>query len=279
MKETLVVAAAVAALAVAAAPTAGAGSRLPPAAPAGQLIFYGHIKSLTPSGGRYLLRFDPAWLLEGTTAEKAAVADGVLPPGQPVPNDNYTRDESHKLLTFVVPPTARVTVLTRGIHATPVTVAEFAQLLKGRNPKPLADEIRDRHLYPCNRHGEPADRDDRRRLLAQGGRTPRQPSLSEGNGSRGVPRRPEPGSRRSKPPRQRRQRILGDLGGGAGNAEAPPRRRLKTAASPLRARGARASRDSELVAALLRHVDKRAWHVARLKALAERPSSCSCGSR
>ena len=52
-----------------------------------------------------------------------------------VPNDNYTRDESHKLLTFVVPRTARVTVLTRGIHSTPVTVAEFAQLLKGRNPR------------------------------------------------------------------------------------------------------------------------------------------------
>jgi hypothetical protein len=135
MKETLVVVAAVVALAVAAAPPAGAGTRLPPAAPAGQMVFYGHIKSLTRSDGRYLLRFDPAWLLEGTTAEKAAVADGVLPPGQPVPNDNYTRDESHKLLTFVVPRTARVTVLTRGIHSTPVTVAEFAQLLKGRNPK------------------------------------------------------------------------------------------------------------------------------------------------
>ena len=135
MKETLVVAAAVVALAVAAAPPAAAGTRLPPAAPAGQMVFYGHVKSLTPSDGRYVLRFDPAWLLEGTTAEKAAVADGVLPPGEPVPNDNHTRDESHKLLTFVVPRTARVTVLTRGIHSAPVTVAEFAQLLKGRNPK------------------------------------------------------------------------------------------------------------------------------------------------
>jgi hypothetical protein len=57
MKATLVVAAAVVALAVAAAPPpAGAGTRLPPAAPAGQMVFYGHIKSLTPSDGRYLLR-------------------------------------------------------------------------------------------------------------------------------------------------------------------------------------------------------------------------------
>jgi hypothetical protein len=135
MTGSLVVGAAVAALVVVAAPSTGAGTRLPPAVPAGQMVIYGHIKSLTPSGGRYVLRFDPAWLLEGSTAEKAAVADGVLPPGQPVPNDNYTRDDSHKLLTFLVPRTARVTVLTRGIHPTPVTVAEFAQLLKGRNPK------------------------------------------------------------------------------------------------------------------------------------------------
>ena len=79
-------------------------------------MFYGHIKSLTPSGGRYVLRFDPAWLLEGTTGQQAAVADGVLPPGEPVPNDNYTRDESHKLLTFLVPRTARITVADERRH-------------------------------------------------------------------------------------------------------------------------------------------------------------------
>jgi hypothetical protein len=112
--------------------------RLPPATKAGEQVFYGHIKSLTPSGRRYVLRFDPAWLLEGITAQRAAVADGVLPPGESVPNDNYTRDESHRLLTFLVPRTARVTVLTNpgtsGITSTPVTVSEFAQILKGKNP-------------------------------------------------------------------------------------------------------------------------------------------------
>ena len=119
-------------------PAAGA-AQLPPAAPAGQLVFYGHVESLTPSGKRYLLRFDPAWLLEGITAQRAAVADGVLPPGEPVPNDNYTRDESHRLLTFLVPRTARITILTsggtKGIANTAVPVAEFAQILKGKNPR------------------------------------------------------------------------------------------------------------------------------------------------
>ena len=56
-----------------------------------------------------------------------------------MPNDNYTRDESHKLLAFLVPRTARVTVLTnggtKGIANTRVTVAEFAQILKDRNPR------------------------------------------------------------------------------------------------------------------------------------------------
>ena len=66
-------------------------------------MFYGHIKSLTPSGGRYVLRLDPAWLLGGETAAEAAVADGSRRASR-CSNDNYTRDESHKLLTFVVPP-------------------------------------------------------------------------------------------------------------------------------------------------------------------------------
>jgi hypothetical protein len=137
MKGTLVALAGAALLA--SAGSAAGFKQLPPAAPAGQLVFYGHLASLTPSGRRYVLRFDPAWLLEGKTAQRAAVDDKVLPPGEPVPNDNYTRDESHKLLTFFVPKTARVTVLTnegtKGLTSTPVTVAELAQLLKGRNPK------------------------------------------------------------------------------------------------------------------------------------------------
>jgi hypothetical protein len=136
-KRTLAILAAAGALT--AAPVASALEQLPPAAPAGQLVYYGHVHSLTASGKRYILRFDPAWLLEGVTAERAAVEDGALAPGEPVPNDNYTRDESHRLLTFLVPRTAKVTVLTnagtKGIAPTPVSVAEFAALLAGRNPR------------------------------------------------------------------------------------------------------------------------------------------------
>ena len=56
-----------------------------------------------------------------------------------MPNDNYVVDESHRLLTYLVPKTAHVTVLTnegtKGISATPIAVAELAQIAKGRNPK------------------------------------------------------------------------------------------------------------------------------------------------
>lgn len=143
MKRSPVVLAAVVALATAPSSLAAASStgflRLPPATKAGEQLFYGHIKSLTPGGRRYVLRFDPAWLLEGVTAQRAAVEDGVLAPGEPVPNDNYTRDESHRLLTFLVPRTAQVTILTnqgtRGLSSTPIAVSELAQILKGKNPR------------------------------------------------------------------------------------------------------------------------------------------------
>jgi hypothetical protein len=119
---------------------AAATAKLPPAARAGQLVFYGHIASLERSGRRYVLRLDPALPLLGVTGHEAAAED--LPPGVPPIAGYFGRDESHKLLTFRVPPWARATVITtrppKGLRSTAVStrvsVAELAQLLKGRNP-------------------------------------------------------------------------------------------------------------------------------------------------
>jgi len=47
-----------------------------------EIVFYGHIKSLIRKGSRFELTFDPAWLLLGVTAERAAVQDKVLQPGK-----------------------------------------------------------------------------------------------------------------------------------------------------------------------------------------------------
>jgi hypothetical protein len=113
--------------------------------PCGDRIF-GHIASLERKNGRYEMRFDPAWFTSGVTANTAAAEDGVVEPGEPVPNDNYRIDEGHRLLTYLVSPTAHVTVLTRngdpaGFGATPITVSELSQLVKGQKPVELFESL------------------------------------------------------------------------------------------------------------------------------------------
>lgn len=148
MKRSALLLAALAALLVAVsapsspAETAGpALTRLPRAAAAGELSQYGHVKALTRRGTRFQLRFDPAFWLGGVTANRAAAEDGVVEPGEPVPNDYYIRDESHELLTYLVPASAKVTVLDKQLRPFRITAAELAQVVKGRNPtgRPLYD--------------------------------------------------------------------------------------------------------------------------------------------
>jgi hypothetical protein len=132
----LVLAAAYASTRSAAAPAAPARSsstgmlRLPAAAPAGQETLWGHIKSLRRSGKRFELRFDPALWLTGLAADRAAKQDG-----REVANDYYVVDESHRQLTYAVFANARVTVLTRGLRAQRISVAELAGIVKGKNPR------------------------------------------------------------------------------------------------------------------------------------------------
>jgi hypothetical protein len=105
-----------------------------------QVVEYGYIKSLKPKGGGYELRFDPAWLLTGKTANQAALEDTG---SSDVPNDNYVVNESPRAYTFKVLPNAHVTVLREGVNGNPITVAELAQLASGHNPfpKPLFEPI------------------------------------------------------------------------------------------------------------------------------------------
>lgn len=124
-------------------------ARLSPApaalsAPAAQtpprvVVQYAHVKSLRRTGGRFVMRVDPALWLSGVTAYHAAVEDKAIAPGEAVPNDYYIRDPDHRLLTYRVRPDARVTVLTRGgsgpLPTTAISVAEFAQIVQGKNPK------------------------------------------------------------------------------------------------------------------------------------------------
>jgi hypothetical protein len=114
---------------------------LPPAAPAGQMTLYGHIKKLTRKGRGFELRFDPAWFTSGVTASRAAQEDTG---SSDVPNDNYTIEAGHRLLTYVVPTSAHVTVLTNnttGITATPITVAELARIVNGGSHRKLFEGL------------------------------------------------------------------------------------------------------------------------------------------
>ena len=85
------------------------------------------------------MRFDPAVFTSGVTANTAAAEDGVIAPGEAMPNDNYVVDESHRLYVYRVAPDARVTVLTNnrtGILSTPIGLAELAQIVStGRSPQ------------------------------------------------------------------------------------------------------------------------------------------------
>lgn len=119
MKTFVLLAVAVALLAAGAA--SSTGSRRP-------LVLYGHVRSLTPTRHGYRMRFDPAWWLTGSAAERACGC-------RPVPNDYVVVDETHRLLTFAVRGDAAVTVVTGRDFATPVTVAELARIVAGRNPR------------------------------------------------------------------------------------------------------------------------------------------------
>lgn len=105
---------------------------LPPAAPAGQQVLYGHIRGLSRAGARITLRFDPAWLTSGLTASTAKLEDTG---SSDVPNDTYTVEGGHRSLTYRVSERARVTVLTnasgKGISATRVPVAELVRIVNG----------------------------------------------------------------------------------------------------------------------------------------------------
>jgi hypothetical protein len=124
--------------------SASSAAAVTPCGPA-DLALYGHIKSLTPKGDHFELRFDPAWFLSGLTATRAKLEDSG---SSEVPNDNYVVEEGHRLLTYIVPTTADITVLSRtgelpgpGFPSTAITGSQLAQLVNGEEPVKLAEGL------------------------------------------------------------------------------------------------------------------------------------------
>jgi len=116
--------------------------------PPARRVEFGHIVKLRREGAHWVMRFDPASIVSGRTANVAATEDGVIAPGDVVPNDNYIRDSDHKLLTYVVASSANVRVLTRPgdqYGQSTISVAELARILAGKSTihlfEPLATGI------------------------------------------------------------------------------------------------------------------------------------------
>jgi len=106
----------------------------------GDYVLFGHVKSLAPRGGAFELRFDPAWFTSGLTATRAKLEDTGY---GDVPNDNYIVEEGHRLLTYILPASARITVLTASnpqggpFPATAITASQLAELVAGKKPVKL----------------------------------------------------------------------------------------------------------------------------------------------
>jgi hypothetical protein len=131
--------------------------------PPAERVQFGHIQSLTRKGDHFEMRFDPAWFLSGETANITAAEDGAVEAGQPVPNDNYILEEGHRLLTYLVPDEAHVTVLTKDgdaaqLGATPITVSELAQIVQGTSSLELFEPSGDGRLDQGQRRHCPHDR-------------------------------------------------------------------------------------------------------------------------
>lgn len=70
---------------------------------------FGYIRSVSTAGPAATLAFDKAEFLTGDEAQRAAVEDGALPPGEPVPNDYYIRNPDKSTRTLLIATDAEIT--------------------------------------------------------------------------------------------------------------------------------------------------------------------------
>jgi hypothetical protein len=77
------------------------------AAPAGE--HFGYIRSVSAAGPATTLAFDEAEFLTGEEAQQAAEEDGVVEPGEAVPNDYYIRNPDRATKTYPIASDAQIT--------------------------------------------------------------------------------------------------------------------------------------------------------------------------
>jgi hypothetical protein len=113
--------------------------------PPSRRVEFGHIRAVKPVGGHFEMTFDPALMLMGETANRAAQEDGVVGVGEPVPNDNYVVDESPRTYSYIVADDARVTLLVRTTPQkwapTKESVAELVKVVAGTSALNLYEPL------------------------------------------------------------------------------------------------------------------------------------------
>jgi hypothetical protein len=70
---------------------------------------FGYIRSVSTAGPAATLAFDEAEVLTGKEAQEAAENDGVVAPGDPVPNDYYIRNRDKTTQTLRIANDAAIT--------------------------------------------------------------------------------------------------------------------------------------------------------------------------
>jgi hypothetical protein len=110
-------------------------TRASTSAPPAVVTQFGYIKSLALKGATYELKLNPAFFLTGSTADAAAVAAGVIKPGQHIDDDYFiVKVPARTILTYQVPPGAHVSVFSNLSKPMSVSVRQLTQILNGTSP-------------------------------------------------------------------------------------------------------------------------------------------------
>lgn len=95
-----------------------------PARLAGDGRYFGYVRAVDAESQPPTISFDVAQFFFGKDAQKAAEADGAVPPGEPVSNDHYERNSDTRAQTL---PLAEDAQVTAGQPVTRLTVPSKAR--------------------------------------------------------------------------------------------------------------------------------------------------------
>jgi hypothetical protein len=110
----------------------------------GHIKAMGYIKKVWDQGGKHYISIDYAELLTGDAAVKAAVAAGVIDPGEDLPNDYFIRNTNPAQRQFQVSDSVAITTSTwHGEMNNPVTWSVFKSFWGTTPPDEEAAYLRD----------------------------------------------------------------------------------------------------------------------------------------